>query len=61
MKSIPDLIKVEFRLNSSRIARLAQDLADLQRDVARLRDLPEKVDAIPRVLTQLLAEDRNKD
>jgi hypothetical protein len=41
MQSIPDLIRAEFRLTNSQIARLS-------RDVAELRELPAKVD-LPRV------------
>ena len=48
-KNIPDLIKAEFRLTNSQIARLS-------RDVAELRDLPAKVDALPRVIAEMLAE-----
>jgi hypothetical protein len=39
-KSIPDLIKIEFRLTNSQIARLSRDVADLQRG---LGDLTGKV------------------
>ncbi len=48
-KNIPELIKTEFRLTNSQIARLS-------RDVAELRDLPAKVDALPRVVAEMLAE-----
>ena len=37
MKNIPDLIKTEFRLTNSQIARLSRDVAGLQRDVGELR------------------------
>jgi hypothetical protein len=49
LQSIPELIKTEFRLTNSQIARLS-------RDVAELRDLPAKVDALPRVVAEILAE-----
>jgi cell division protein FtsB len=48
-KNIPDLIKTEFRLSNSQIARLS-------RDVAELRELPAKVDALPRVVAELVVE-----
>ena len=46
---IPDLIKTESRLTNSRIARLAADLE-------KLSDLPAKVDALPRVVAELVVE-----
>jgi hypothetical protein len=46
MKNIPELIRVEFRLANSRTARLASDLSDLQR----------KVDAMPKVIAELVSE-----
>jgi len=55
-KSIPDLIKLEFRLANSQIARLSHD-------VAELRDLPAKFDALHRVVAELVVEilaDRDK-
>jgi hypothetical protein len=48
-KNIPDSIKTEFRLSNSQFARLS-------RDVAELRDLPAKVEALPRVVAGLVAE-----
>jgi hypothetical protein len=48
-KTIPELIRTEFRLTNSQIARLS-------RDVAELRDLPAKVEALPRVVAEILAE-----
>lgn len=55
-KSVPDLIKIEFRLANSQMARLSRDVAELQAGMDRLRDLPERVDALPRVLAEMLAE-----
>ncbi len=52
-KSIPELIKVEFRLTNSQIARLSRDVAELQRGFG---DLGTKVDALPRVLAELVTE-----
>ena len=49
MQSIPELIRAEFRLTNSQIARLS-------RDVAELRDLPAKVDALPRVVAKVMIE-----
>ena len=54
LKNIPDLIRTEFRLTNSQIARLSRDVAGLQRDVGELRDLPAKVDALPRVVAATL-------
>jgi hypothetical protein len=66
-KSIPDLIKIEFRLANSQIARLSRDVAELQRGLGDLSGrvgglsgevggLTGKVDAVPRVLAEMLAE-----
>jgi hypothetical protein len=52
-RSIPDLIKIEFRLANSQIARLSRDVAELQRGFG---DLAAKVDALPRVLAEMLDE-----
>ena len=51
--NIPELIRTEFRLSNSQIARLS-------RDVAELRDLPAKVDALPRILAEMLADHESK-
>jgi predicted RNase H-like nuclease (RuvC/YqgF family) len=56
LKNIPDLIRTEFRLTNSQIARLSRDVVGLQRDVGELRNLPAKVDALPRVVAEMLAE-----
>jgi uncharacterized protein YceH (UPF0502 family) len=53
LRSIPDLIKIEFRLANSQTARLSRDVADLQRG---LGDLTAKVDAMPRVIAEMLTE-----
>jgi len=65
IRNIPDLIKTEFRLTNSQIARLSQgaaelrrDVGELQRDVAKLRDLPEKVDALQGVMAEFVVEIR---
>ncbi len=55
--SISDLIRLEFRLGNSRLARLSQDVADLKADlkddIARLN---AKVGGLPRIIAELLAE-----
>ena len=57
LKAIPDLIKTEHRFTNSQIARLSSE-------VGLLRDLPGKVDAMPRVIaelvTEMLADQRRK-
>ena len=35
---------------------MARDIAELQRGVAELQDLPAKVDAMPRVVAELVIE-----
>jgi hypothetical protein len=45
-KNIPGLIKTEFRLSNSQIARLSRDVAEL----------PAKVDVLPRVVAELVVE-----
>lgn len=53
LQNIPELIRTEFRLSNSQIARLSRDAAELQRG---LGDLTGKVDAMPRVIAEMLAE-----
>jgi hypothetical protein len=53
MQSIPDLIRKEFRLGNSQIARLSRDVAQLQRDFGALHT---KVEAMPRAVAELVAE-----
>ncbi len=62
-KNIPELIKTEFRLTNSQVARLARDVAELKAafsglscEVGELRDLPAKVDAMPLVIAELVVE-----
>jgi hypothetical protein len=60
MQNIPELIRTEFRLTNSQIARLSRDVAELQRG---LGDLSGKVDVMPRVVAGLVVEllaDRDK-
>lgn len=58
--SIPDLIKLEFRLGNSQLGRLSRDVTGLQREFAGMRrDLTEmrsSVDALPRAVAELVAE-----
>jgi outer membrane murein-binding lipoprotein Lpp len=49
LANIPELIRTEFRLTNSQIARLS-------RDVAELRDLPAKVDAMPKAVAEVMME-----
>jgi len=60
MQNIPELIRTEFRLTNSQIARLSRDVAELQRGFGGLTgnvgDLTAKVDALPRVVSEMLAE-----
>ena len=56
LKAIPDLIKTEHRFTNSQIARLSSEVARLTSDVTVLRDLPAKVDAMPRVIAELVSE-----
>jgi predicted RNase H-like nuclease (RuvC/YqgF family) len=59
-RNIPDLIKAEFRLSNSQIARLSRDVAELQRNVAELQSgfgaLGGKFEALPRVVAELVVE-----
>jgi hypothetical protein len=52
-KSIPDLIKLEFRLANSRWARSASDIVELQRNVGELQ---RKVEAMPKAVAELVVE-----
>jgi len=53
VKNIAELIEIEFRLTNSQIARLSRDVAVLQRGFG---DLTAKVDAMPRVVAELVVE-----
>jgi len=63
-KNIPDLIKLEFRLASSQTARVSHDVAELQRNMKEvqsdIRELRGTVEALPRVIADLIAEPKNK-
>ena len=52
-KSIPDLIKMEFRLANSQNARMSRDIAELQRNVGELQ---RNVEAMPRAVAELVVE-----
>ncbi len=49
LANIPDLLRMEFRLMDSRIAKLTRDMSELN-------ELPRKVDALPRVVAELVVE-----
>jgi predicted nucleic acid-binding Zn-ribbon protein len=53
LRNIPDLIKLEFRLAGSQRAKLSSDVADLQR---RMGEMESKVDALPRIVAELVVE-----
>ncbi len=53
LKTIPDLIRVEFRLTNCQISRLSRDVGELQRGWG---DLAAKVHALPRVVAELVVE-----
>ena len=66
-KSVPDLIKMEFRLASSQGARMSRDIADLQRSVGELQrsvgelqrgggELQSNFEALPRAVAELVVE-----
>jgi hypothetical protein len=52
-QNIPDLIDARLRLTDSRVARLSSDMAAVKRSLA---DLSGKVEGLPRVLAEMLAE-----
>ena len=52
-RSIPDLIKMEFRLASSQNARLSRDITELQRNVGELQ---RNVEAMPRAVAELVVD-----
>jgi hypothetical protein len=49
LQNIPDLIRTEFRLTNGQIARLTHD-------VAQLRELSTRMDALQRVIAEMLTE-----
>jgi hypothetical protein len=51
--NIPDLIEARLRLTDSRVARLSSDMAGVKRSLA---ELSGKVDALPRVLAEMMAQ-----
>ncbi len=51
--AIPDFIDVRLRLTDSRVARLSSEMADVKE---RLSSVEGKVDALPRVLAEMLDE-----
>ena len=60
VRNIPDLIKMEFRLANSQMARLSRDVAELQRGFGDLTGkavgMTASVDAMPRVVAELVSE-----
>ena len=52
-QNIPDLIDARLRLTDSRVARLSNEMATVKRS---LTELSGKVDALPRILPEMLAE-----
>lgn len=59
-QGIPDLIEARLRLTDSRVARLSSDFMDLNRVMTgltgRVGGLEAKIDALPRVLAEMLDE-----
>ena len=59
-KSIPDLIKMEFRLANSQNARMSRDIAALQHNVGEIPrsvgELQRNVEAMPRAVAELVVE-----
>ena len=51
-QSIPELVDARLRLTDSRVARLSSDMATVKRSLSALEG---KVDALPRVLAEMLA------
>ena len=60
LKSIPDLIKLEFRLANSQFSRLNRDVVELKSDVTGLKshvaELSGKFEALPRAVAELVVE-----
>jgi hypothetical protein len=52
-QGIPDLIEARLKLTDSRIAALSSDMAGVKRTLGELRG---EVQALPRVLADMLAE-----
>ena len=59
-QGIPDLIEARLRLTDSRVARLSSEFVELKRATTglagRVGSLEAKVDALPRVLAEMLDE-----
>jgi len=62
LQNIPELIRTEFRLTNSQIARLSRDVTEVQRGLgdltSKVGDLPEKFDALQRVMAEFVVEIR---
>jgi hypothetical protein len=56
LKSIPDLIRTEFRLTNSQISRLTNDVAQLRDLPRKFNELEAKFDTLPRIIAEMLAE-----
>jgi uncharacterized protein involved in exopolysaccharide biosynthesis len=63
LKNIPDLIRTEFRLTNSQIARLTMEVGQLRELPSKFNalqlkfdELEAKVDALPRIVAELVAE-----
>jgi predicted RNase H-like nuclease (RuvC/YqgF family) len=60
LRTIPDRIKLEFRLGNSQMACMGRDIAKLQEDVAGLKcdvaGLEAGSDSLPRVMAELIGD-----
>ena len=59
-QNIPDLIETRLRLTDSRVARLSADMVDVKKAISgldgKMNSLEAKVDALPRILAEMLEE-----
>ena len=57
MQNIPNLIKTESRFLSSQISRVSNEMGEVRRDMADMkRELTAKVDALPRIVAEIVQE-----
>ena len=55
--NIPDLIDLRFRQVDSKFGRVFAELDDMKKEMSEFkRELNDKVDALPRVLAEMIAE-----
>ena len=62
VRNIPDLIKMEFRLANSQMARLSRDVGEFEGRLCQVaRSCRRSVDALQRVMAEFVVGDTRRD